>query len=162
MSIIALLLSIIISIGSLAWGYADTGLNSLVRWIIAFGVLWLISHWQRWRWFPPFGLFLSILFAVVGLSLSFPIGWMFSGAIFALVAWDMSELRKRLRTMPLREDVRGVERRHVARISFLTLGGLLFASFLILWWRQWTYEWEMFLLGVIVLGALQIIAWFKK
>lgn len=162
MSIIALLFSIIISTGSLAGGYAGTGLHRLVSWIIAFGILWLISHWQKWRWFPPLGLFFSLLFAVLGLSLSFPIGWMFSGAIFALVAWDMSELRKRLRTMPSREDVRGVERRHVARISFLALGGLLFASFLILWWRQWTDEWGTFLLGVVALGVLQFIAWIKR
>lgn len=162
MSIVALLFSIIISIGSLAWGYAGTGLHRLVPWIIAFGVLWLMSHWQRWRWFPPLGLFFSLLFAVTGLSLSFPIGWMFSGAIFALVAWDMSELRKRLRAMPSREDVRGVERRHVARISFLALVGLSFASFLILWWRQWTNEWEIFLSGVVLLGLLQFTAWFRR
>lgn len=162
MSIVALLFSIIIGIGSLAWGYAGTGLHRLAPWIIAFGALWLASHWQRWRWFPPLGLLLSILFAVIGLSLSFPIGWMFSGAIFALVAWDMSELRKRLRVMPAREDVRGVERRHVARISFLALGGLAFASFLILWWRQWTQEWGMFLLGAVLLGLLQFVAWFRR
>jgi hypothetical protein len=162
LSIVALLFSIIIGIGSLAWGYAGTGLHPLSPWISAFGVLWLASLWQRWRWFPPLGLFLSILFAVIGLSLSFPIGWMFSGAIFALLAWDMSELRSKLHFMPPREDVKGVERRHVARVSFLALGGLFFASFLMLWWRQWTNEWGTFLLGVAALGLLQFIAWFGK
>lgn len=162
MSIAALLFSIIIGIGSLAWGYAGTGLHQLSPWIIAFGGLWLASLWQGWRWFPPLGLFFSILFAVIGLSLSFPIGWMFSGAIFALLAWDMSELREKLHFMTSRDDAKGIERRHVARISFLALSGLFFASFLMLWWRQWTNEWGNFLLGVSLLGITQIIAWINK
>ncbi|MBI5824814.1 MAG: hypothetical protein HZB18_12360 [Chloroflexi bacterium] len=158
----ALVSSIIISTGSLAWGYASMGLETIPRWMIAFGALWLVSLWQGWKWFSPLGLFLSVLSAILGLWFSFPIGWMFSGAIFALFAWDMAELRQKLHFMTSRDDVKGVARRHIARVSFLTLGGLLFASFLILWWRQWTDEWGMFLLGATFIGSLQIIAWFRR
>jgi hypothetical protein len=161
-SLVALVLSIIISTGSLAWGYASVGLDSVVRWMIAFGVLWLFSQWQRWRWFSALGLFLSILFATVGLWLSFPIGWMFASAIFALVAWDMAELRTRLKFLMPREDPKGIERRRVARVSLLAFSGLLLASLMVLWWIQWTSEWGMFLLGVTLLGLTQIIAWFRK
>lgn len=162
MSLIALVFSVIISTGSLAWGYASVGLDSVVRWMVAFGVLWLFAQWQRWRWFAALALFLSILFAVVGLWLRFPIGWMFASAIFALVAWDMTELRARLKFLMPREDPKGIERRRVARVSLLALGGLGVASIFILWWRQWTLEWGNFLLGVILLGLPQIIVWFRK
>ena len=162
LSLIALILSIIISTGSLAWGYAGVGLDSTARWMIAFGVLWLFSQWQRWRWFSVLALFLSMLFAIIGLWLNFPIGWMFASAIFALLAWDMTELRTRLKFLMPREDPKGIERRRVARVSLLAFGGLLVASFFILWWRQWTAEWGNFLLGVILIGLTQIIAWFRK
>jgi hypothetical protein len=162
LSLIALILSSIISTGSLAWGYAGVGLDSAARWMIAFGVLWLFSQWQRWRWFSVLALFLSMLFAIIGLWLNFPIGWMFASAIFALLAWDMTELRTRLKFLMPREDPKGIERRRVARVSLLAFGGLLVASFFILWWRQWTAEWGNFLLGVILIGLTQIIAWFRK
>jgi len=61
LSLIALMFSIIISTGSLAWGYASVGLDSVVRWIIAFGVLWLFSQWQRWRLFSAFALIVAII-----------------------------------------------------------------------------------------------------
>lgn len=158
----ALVSSIIISTGSLAWGYASTGLETVPRWMIVFGALWLVSQWRGWKWFSPLGLFLAMLFAGIGLWMSFPIGWMFSGAIFALFAWDMTELRQKLHFMTSRDDVKGMARRHITRVSFLALGGLSFASFLMLWWRQWTEEWGMFLLGVVFLGLLQVIAWIRK
>jgi hypothetical protein len=161
-SLIALVCSIIISTGSLAWGYASVGLDSVVRWMIAFGILWMFAYWQRWKWFSALGLFLSMLFAIMGLWLSFPIGWMFGSAIFALVAWDMTELRTKLHFLSPREDAKGIERRHVARVSLLALGGLLVASIFILWWRQWNMEWGYFLLSVTLLGLTQIIAWFRK
>ncbi|MEK6753824.1 MAG: hypothetical protein AABZ00_16320 [Chloroflexota bacterium] len=158
----ALVFSIIISTGSLAWGYGSMGLETVPRWMIAFGALWLVSQWRGVKWFSAPGLFLSLLFATIGLWLSFPIGWMFSGAIFALFAWDITELRKKSHFMTARDDVKGLERRHIARVSFLALGGLLSASLLMLWWRQWTNEWGNFLLGVSLLGITQIIAWINK
>lgn len=162
MSLIALVCSIIISTGSLAWGYASVGLDSVVRWIITFGVLWLFAYWQRWKWFSALGLFLSMLFAIVGLWLRFPIGWMFASVIFALIAWDMTELRIKLHFLTPREDRKGIERRRIARVSLLALGGLGIASIFILWWQQWTLEWGNFLLGAILLGLTQIIVWFRK
>ncbi|MFN8381163.1 MAG: hypothetical protein U0V02_04450 [Anaerolineales bacterium] len=162
MSLIALVFSIIISTGSLAWEYTSVGLYNFARWIIIFGAFWLFAYWQRWKWVSALGLFLSMLFAIVGLWLRFPIGWLFSSAIFALVAWDMTELRTKLHFLGPRDDTKGIELRHVARVSLLALGGLVVASFFMLWWRQWNVEWEYFLLSVILLGLTQIIAWVRK
>lgn len=161
MTSIAFVFSIASSAGSFAWGAAEMGLD-LLRWLIAFGLLWLISEWRGWKWFSPFALFLSILAAMTGLWLNFSIGWMFSGAVFALVAWDMTELRKKLRLLPLREDAKGFERRHIARVSLLALGSLLFASILMAWWMQLSPEWGAFLLFVTALGLTQIFAWIRR
>lgn len=129
-TLIALVFSIIISIGSLAWGYAEAGINSISGWIIFFGLLWLFSIRRGWRWFSSLGLFLCILASMIGLWLNFNFGWMFSGAIFALFAWDMTEFRRKIHFMTSRDDMKGLERRHIVRVILLALGGLLFASIL--------------------------------
>jgi len=159
---IALTIGIILSTGTLAWGYMSMGLETVARWIIAFGVLWLFSQWQRWKWFSSLALFLSMLFAIIGLWLSFPIGWMFASAIFAVFSWDMTELRTKLKFLMPRDDAKGIERRHIARVSFLAMGGLLAASLMVLWWIQWTTEWGNFLLAVTILGLTQVAAWIRK
>ncbi|RJP52014.1 MAG: hypothetical protein C4586_03540 [Anaerolineaceae bacterium] len=130
MTLIALVFSIIISIGSLAWGYAEAGVGSISGWIILFGLLWLFSLWRGRRWFSSLGLFLCILASMVGLWFDFNFGWMFSGSIFALFAWDMTEFRQKLHFMTSRDDLKGMERRHIVRVLLLALGGLFFASIL--------------------------------
>lgn len=158
----ALMLSIIISIASLAWGYAEAGFDVFSPWIISFGLLWMFSQWRGWKWFSSLGLLLSILAAMIGLWLNFMIGWVFSGALFALFAWDMTEFRQKLHFMTSREDMKGMARRRIARVSLLALGSLLFASMLMFLWGQLTFEWGMFLLVVILLGLSQVFAWFGR
>lgn len=160
---VALVFSILISTGSFAWGYTEMGSATLSHWMIAFGLLWLFSQWRGWKWFPSFALLLSILAAMIGLWINVSIGWMFSGAIFALFAWDMTELRKKLNLLPPREDAGGFARRHLLRVSLLALGGLLFASAMMVWWGQFTSAWGTFLFCVIFLGlAGQLPAWVKR
>jgi hypothetical protein len=160
--ILALVFSIIISTGSIAWGYAGAGFQVVTGWIISFGALWIFSLWRKWRWFSSLGLLLSILLAIFGLWFNFIIGWIFSGSIFALFAWDLTEFQQKIKLVPAREDVKGMTRRHLARISLLALGGLLFASALMFWWGQFNDEWGMFVGSVVALGLTQIVAWIKK
>jgi uncharacterized membrane protein AbrB (regulator of aidB expression) len=162
MTAIAFLFSTIISAGSLAWGFAGSGFRGVSTWIALFGLFWLFSHWRGWKWFSPFGLFLAILFAVLGLWLDFPIGWMFSGALFALFAWDMTEFGRKLGQLPAREDAKGIERRHLLRVSLLVLGGLLTASLFMLYLGQFDRAWGMFLAGVVAVGSTQVFAWIKR
>jgi len=49
---------------------------------------------------------------------------MIAGAVFALFAWDMTEFRRRLRYIAVDDDMRGMERRHIARVSLVILAGL--------------------------------------
>jgi hypothetical protein len=161
-TVVALVSSIIISIGSLAWGYAQVGFDNFARWILIFGMVWLFTQWQGWGWFSSFGLFFIILASAFGLWFGFTPGWMFSGAVFALFAWDMTDFRRRIRSMAADDDTRGMERRHIARISLLSLAGLILASIAMLVRVGFTFEWGVLLVIVVLLGLSQLVGWFRK
>lgn len=132
MSVTAVIFSIFISAGSLAWAYHGAGMDGAVRGIGLLGLFWLFSVWRRWRWFSVAGLFFSLLLAAVGVWLGLAIGWMVSGTLFALAAWDLTEFRLRLKQLPPREDAKGIERRHILRIGLLAVVGA-FIGFLLEW-----------------------------
>lgn len=134
MILISLVICIIISTGSFAWGYSLAGYAEIVRWMLAFGVLWLaaLSFKRRWVFAPT--VLLALGFAAFGIWFKLIPGWMFSGAVFALFAWDLIEFQKRIKLLPSREDISGRTRRHLLRLSFLALGGILIA-FLLGWFR---------------------------
>lgn len=162
MTVVALVSSIIISIGSLAWGYAGVGFDIFARWIVIFGMIWLFTQWQGWGWFSSLGLFLVILLSAFGLWFGFTPGWLFSSAIFALFAWDMTDFHRRMRLMAKDDNMRGLERRHIARVSLLSLAGLGLASIAMLVRVQFTFEWGALLVLVILLGLSQLVGWFRK
>ena len=115
MTLFALLFSIVFGIGSLAFGYHLAGFTLFVRWIIYFGILWLIAVWQRWRWFAYIGITFNLLAAALGLwLLNFSPGWMFAGAIGGLLAFDLTGFRHSLRFALTDEERRIVERRRPA------------------------------------------------
>jgi hypothetical protein len=158
----ALVISIVFSIGSLAWGYAQAGFNPIARWLLIFGMAWLFSQWRRWWWFSSVGLIVTILIAALGLSLDLIPGWMFSGGIFALVAWDLTDYRRRIRFAALDDDERGMERRHLSRLTFLVLSGLALSSIAMLLRLQFTLEWAILLVFVVLLGLTQLVAWLRR
>ena len=162
MTLVALLSSIVISSVSLAWGFAQGGFTSLSVWILILGAGWLLAIWQDWRWYSSIALFLVTILAALGLWFGFIPGWMFAGGIFALVAWDMTDFRQRLRGMADDDDTRGLERRHLARISLLVFIGLAFASVAMLVRVQFTFEWSALLVIVALLGLGQLVGWFRR
>lgn len=159
MTLIALIASIVISTGSFAWGYWQSGYEATARWIAAFGVFWLVSYWRKWRWVSSPAVFLALLLAAFGVWFKFHYGWMFSGAVFALVAWDLADFRQKLKLMPAREDIAGRTRRRILRISILILAGFTLVSLFMLSRTQFTSDWGLFLLVVTLFGSLQIFAW---
>lgn len=130
MLLIAIFSSIILSIASFAWGFFQTDYENTAKAILAFGLLWLISLWRRWKWFPSLALILSIFVSIFGLWFDLPLVWMFSGAIFALIAWDLNQFQIKLSLLPDREDKQGMTRRRLIRIMFLVLIGLGVATFI--------------------------------
>lgn len=162
MTIIALVSSIIISFGSLAWGFAEAGFISMSRWLLLFGVVWLLAQWRGWGWFSSVGLFVAVFAASTGFWFEFNAGWMIAGAVFALFAWDMAEFRDRLRFIAVDDDLRGMERRHIARVSLITLSGLSLVTLALVLQLRFTFEWGVLLILVILLGMAQLVAWFRK
>jgi hypothetical protein len=158
----ALVSSIIISVGSLAWGYSDAGLDIVTRWILILGLLWLFTPWNSLRWFSSPALILIVLAAGFGLWFGLQPGWLFSSGIFALIAWDLTRFRYRLHFIPAKEDKRGVERRHIARLSFLSWIGLFLASITMLLRGQFSNDWGNLLITVLVLELTQFIAWIRR
>lgn len=163
MTLFALLFSIVLGIGSLAWGYTQVGLALLARWIVAFGVVWLVATWQRWRWFATAGLVFNFLAAAVGLwFLNFAPGWMFAGAIGGLLAWDLDYFRYRLRFVASDEERHSMESRHVVRLSAVALLGFVLASAAMAVKLQFNFQWAVLLAVVAILGVTQLIRWFRK
>jgi hypothetical protein len=158
----ALFSSIVFCSASLGWGFAQRGFTTIAAWLIILGMGWFLAIWQGWKWYSSFALFVSTVAATMGLWLGFPPGWMFAGGIFALFAWDMTDFRQRLRVMAKDDDTRGIERRHIARITLLVIIGLFLASFTMMVRVQFTFEWGALLVLVILLGLGQLVGWFKK
>src|SRR5258708_2583661 len=133
-TLFALLFTVLISMGSLAWGYAEAGLLQFARWILYFSALWLFAIWRRWRWFAYFGLIFNFLAAVLGLwFLNFSPGWMFAGAIGALIALDLTNFEDSLRSDRVRFPASEAERRtlethHLRRSTFVAMLGRLLTT----------------------------------
>ena len=162
MTVAALGLSIFISIASLAMGYEQAGFEGISIWIVLFGSLWIFSQWRGWRWVSSLGLFSVMLAAMIGLWFDFIVGWMLSGAIFALFAWDLTDFRQKLKSMTSRDDIKGMERRHIARLYLLALAGLILTSIMMSMRAQFSYAWNVLLGFVILLGLLQLLVWFRR
>lgn len=163
MTVFALIFSVLMGTGSLAWGYAQAGQLQLLRWILLFGAAWLFAVWQRWRWFAYAGLVFNFLAAAVGLwFLNFSPGWMFAGAIGGLLAWDLTDFRYRLRFTASHEEERIVEVRHLGRVSVLALAGFGLATLAMIVKLQFNFEWALLLSLVAALGITQIVSWFRR
>ncbi len=163
MTLFALIFSIVMGQGSLAWGYAQVGLPQFSRWILVFGVVWLFAVWQRWQWFSYIGMFFSFATAALGLwMLNFPPGWMFAGAIGGLLAWDLTYFLQRLRFAASDEERRAFETRHLVRVSFLALIGFSIASVAMILKLQFSFEWALLMAIITALGLTQIVNWLRK
>ena len=163
MTLIALLFSIVISSISLAWGFAQRGFASLSTWMLILGAGWFFALWQDWKWYSSIALSVATLVAALGLWYGFMPGWMFAGGIFTLFAWDMTDFRHRLRLISNDKDVRGIERRHLLRVSLLALVGLLFANLAMFLARvPFTLDWGVLLVSVALLWLGQWLGWLKR
>jgi len=162
MTLFAFIISVLIGIGSLAYGYNDAGYVMVARGLLVLGVLWLFAGRQRWVWFSTIALLISVSLAGFGLWVALSPGWMISGALGALLAWDLTDFMRRLRFAPLMDDLRALERRHLTRLTIVTVIGVLLASIAMLVRLEFTFEWIMLLTLVAILGVTQLVAWLRR
>lgn len=162
MALIAFYISLVISVGTLAWGFYEAGLNRAALGILGFGLLWLLACLRRWRWFTALGLFVTILTAAAGLWLGLAPGWMLVGAMGGLLAWDLDDFIRRLRLAAEVDDLTGLEHRHLIRLMILAVAGLTLASAAMYLRLRFTFAWAFFLVLVVALGVTRLVTWLRR
>jgi hypothetical protein len=162
MILFAYVFAVVMGVGSLAWGYFLIGLTEVAFWMLAFGALWLFAGWQRWSWFSAIGLLLSVAAAAFGLWYGFSAGWMLAGAIGGLLAWDLTDFRRRTHFAAGISDLPEIERRHLARVTIVSLLGLGLASISMIVRVEFTFEWIMLMTVVAILGIMQLVGWLMR
>jgi hypothetical protein len=60
------------------------------------------------------------------------------------------------------DDLRALERRHLTRLTIVTVIGVLLASIAMLVRLEFTFEWVMLLTLVGVLGVTQLVSWLRR
>jgi hypothetical protein len=160
MSYFVFVISVLMGVGSLAYAYAVV--VSLSRGLLVLGAIWLFAGRRSWTWFSTIMLLLLVTLAGIGLWFGLSPGWMISGALGGLMAWDLTDFMRRLRFAPLMDDTRELERRHLTRLTIVALAGVFLASIAMLVRLEFTFEWVMLLTLVAVLGVTQLVAWLRR
>jgi len=162
MSYFAFVISVLIGIGSMVYALDGLGFEPLVRGLIAFGAFWLFAGWKRWTWVSFIGILLLVVLAALGLWFEIAPGWMIFSALGGLMAWDLADFMRRLRFVPLGDDVRGLERRHLTRLTIVAVAGAVLASLAMNAHVGFTFEWGIVLTLIAVLGLIQLVAWLRR
>ena len=123
MTIVAMVLSITLGTGSLAYGYSQGGLTDPARWFVWLGTLWLLAHWRKYYWFSSVALFLALFAAAYGVWNGFTTIWMLLGALGGMLGWDLSDFARRIGYAAPTDDVQGIERRHLERVGIVAVLG---------------------------------------
>jgi hypothetical protein len=160
MSYFVFVISVLMGVGSLAYAYAVV--VPLSRGLLVLGAIWLFAGRRSWTWFSTIMLLLLVTLAGIGLWFGLSPGWMISGALGGLMAWDLTDFMRRLRFAPLMDDTRELERRHLTRLTIVALAGVFLASIAMLVRLEFTFEWVMLLTLVAVLGVTQLVAWLRR
>src|SRR5262245_10355455 len=124
MTFVAMILSIILGAGSLAYGYSIAGFENPARWFVWIAVLWILAFWRKLYWASSVAFLLLILGAAYGVWNSLTTVWMLLGGLGGLLGWDLSDFARRLSYAAPRDDIGGMERRHLARIAIVAALGL--------------------------------------
>ena len=162
MSLFVFIFSVLMGAGSLAYAYNGAGFVMLARYILVIGVLWLYAGWKRWTWFSAIALLLCVALAAFGLWINLSPGWMISGALGGLLAWDLTEFMRRLRFAAWTDNLRDLERRHLARVAIVAMIGAGLASIPMLVRLEFSFEWVVLLTLVAALGVTQLVAWLRR
>jgi hypothetical protein len=125
---IGVIISLLIGCGALVEAYSHSSLDGAGRFILIFGIIWLIAYWRRWRWFAGVGLLTMIAFSAYGLWIQLSPGLLIIGTLGALSTWDLQELNRRLYYALPGENVREIEKKRIGRLLLLSLVGMVLAG----------------------------------
>lgn len=158
LTLIAFVLSVILGTGSLAVGYYQAGRTDPARWLVLLGIVWILSHWRKYYWVSSLAFFLTLIGAAAGVWNQLTALWMLLGALGGLLGWDTSDFAMRLVYAAPTDDIRGMERRHLARVGVVAgLGfGLAWLSVVIRIQRL-PFEVAVGLVLVAALGLTRLV-----
>ena len=163
MTIIALILSILLGVVSLAIGYLQSGVSTYTFLLLLLGVIWLVTHFRKWYWFASIALLLIVFAAAYGVWREFPTVWMLLGALGGLLGWDLSDFARRLSYASPMDDTRSMERLHLERVGIVAaLGfGLVILSVIIRVERL-AFEVAVVLVLLAALGLTRLVIGLRK
>jgi hypothetical protein len=159
---IVFVLSVVVGIGALAWGYGTQGYFEYVRWLFLLGAIWLLAKWRNWRWISPLALLIVIGSAAFGLWIEISFGLMMFAAVGGLLAWDLADFSRRLSYAAPSDDVIGMERRHLARVGIVAVLGLLLGFIAFVVRIRLPFEVVVGLVILVVLGLTRLITTLRK
>src|SRR5215211_7874354 len=163
MTNIALILSILLGVASLAIGYAQGGDARYSLWFLLLGTLWLVTHLRKWYWFSSIALLMIIFAAAYGVWREFPTVWMLLAALGGLLGWDLSDFARRLSYASPMDDTRTVERLHMERVGIVAaLGFGLAILSVIIRVERLAFEVAVGLVLLAALGLTRLVIGLRK
>ena len=163
MTLVAMILSIIMGTGSLAYGYSQAGMPDPARWWVLLGSVWILAHWRKYYWVSSVAFFLSLIAAAYGVWNQFTILWMLLGALGGLLGWDLSDFAMRLSYAAPTDDIQGMERRHLERIGIVAVLGFGVAlSSVYIHIKRLAFEVAVGLVLLAALGLTRLVIGLRK
>jgi len=152
---------ILISISSLAIGYAKDSHWLLIAILAILGFLWLIGC--RYNWNIGSILFTILVMAsALGFSLNAPEIWMIIGTISALAAWDLNHFTRSLTMVEQVERIDQLEKEHLFRLSTIVLFGFLLSIFSLYISIRLAFGWTLLLAIFAIIAASQLLHLFNS
>jgi hypothetical protein len=158
MTIVALVLSVLLGTGSLAYGYYQAGLYNQALWFVLLGVAWILAHWRELYWASSLAFLLVLIGAGYGVWYQFTTLWLLLGALGGLLGWDLSDFARRLSYAAPTDDIHGMELRHLERAGIVAvLGfGISFLS-LVIHINRLPFEVAVVLVLIAALGLTRLV-----
>lgn len=163
MTIIALILSILLGVVSLAIGYLQAGLSTSTFLLLLLGVIWFVSQFRKWYWFSSIALLLIVFAAAYGVWRELPTVWMLLGALGGLLGWDLSDFARRLSYASPMDDTRSMERLHLERVGIVAaLGFGLAILSVVIRVERLAFEVAVVLVLLAALGLTRLVIGLRK
>ncbi len=156
------LITTALAAGALALGYGLSGLWTWMLLVLALGLLWLLGQRRGWGWMASAVLVLFVIAAASGLWFGLVAGWMLSGVVAALSAWDLDHFALRLRSVERVEGAHELERRHLRRLLIADGLGLLLAALALRVEIELSFGVALLLGLFAVLGLGQVIGFLRR
>ncbi len=143
-------------------GYSNSGLSLVAIGCLLIGLIWLLAEWRRWAWVALPALFVLVCAAGIGAwkGLS-PILMVFS-VLGSLLAGDLNDFSHRLHSAAPEDDLKKLEKMHLARLVILGATGLSLSLVAMYLHLQISFGWMFLVAFAAVLGLMQLVKSFRQ